>query len=83
MSEPTERDLDALIKQLEEEEHDLSLRRKKLHDRMALFPDDKIELDLTLREADLSQQRRDLHRRIDELRAQRNLLRDQRSGRLD
>ena len=76
MSEDAPRnELDALLERLEEEERDLSTRRRKLHDRMALFPDPAREAELRAQEAELSQQRRELHRRIDEVRAQRNELR--------
>ena len=83
MSEPTERELDAMLEQLEEEERSVSVQRRRLHDRMALFPNSETELDLTLQEAELSKRRRDIHHRIDEIRAQRNLLRDQRSRSVD
>lgn len=70
-------ELDVLLEQLEEEERDLSTRRRKLHDRMALFPDPGRETELKAQEAELSRQRHEVHRRIDEVRAQRN---EQRSG---
>jgi hypothetical protein len=75
MADADEKALDALLEKLEEEERDVSLRRRKLHDRMALFPDTASDIDLVAREAELSKQRRELHRRIDEVRAERNQLR--------
>lgn len=77
MTVPTEdeRALEAELARLEEEERDLSLLRRKLHDRMAIFPDGTNVAELEAREMDLSRQRRELHRRIDEIRAQRTALR--------
>jgi len=74
-----ERALEAELQRLEEEERDLSLLRRRLHDRMAIFPDAEGAQELAAREADLSKQRREVHRRIDELRAQRNVLRSRRA----
>jgi len=65
--------LDALIAQLlelQEEERDISARRRKLHDQIATFPNPGLEA----REVEVSRQRRELHRRIDELRARLALL---------
>lgn len=56
----------AELRQLEEEERSVSSRRRKLHDRIAMFPDASGELER--RERELSQERRDLHARIDNLR---------------
>jgi len=70
-----ERTLEAELAKLEEEERDLSLLRRKLHDRMAIFPDGANVEELEAREMELSRQRRELHMRIDEIRAQRNALR--------
>jgi chromosome segregation ATPase len=75
MSEADERQLDTLLEQLEEEERDLSFRRRKLHERLAIFPESPSDIDLAAREAEISRQRRELHQRIDELRAERNRLR--------
>lgn len=69
------KELDALLARLEREERDLSERRRKLHDRMALFPNADRDQDLKAQEAELSNERSELHRRIDEVRAQRNELR--------
>ena len=80
MSELDERQLDAMLRRLEEEEREVSQRRRRLHDRMAIFPDPTGELQLREREEALSKERRELHRKIDELRVQRNLLRDTTRG---
>lgn len=69
MSTIPQRELDALLRDLQAEERALSLQRRRLHDRMALFPDPSP--DLQARERELSDRRRALHRQIDELRAQR------------
>jgi hypothetical protein len=62
-------DLDAValeLVQLEQRERNISARRRKLHDRLASFPNE-----LTQRqEREVSAERRELHRRIDVLRAQ-------------
>jgi chromosome segregation ATPase len=55
------------LQELEEEERLLSSRRRKLHDRMAMYPDSGA--DLEAQERELSNRRRELHREIDELRA--------------
>jgi len=65
-----EHELEALLEELEAEERALSLRRRRLHDRLALYPDYGSDLDA--REQELSARRRDLHARIDALRAQRS-----------
>ena len=75
-----ERELDALLEQLEADEQHLSLTRRRLHDRIAMFPRSTAGSDLELRERELSKQRRELHRRLDELRARRNELRSQRGA---
>ena len=73
MTDASAGDLDALLESLDEEERRVSAIRRKLHDRMAIFPDETGEL--ARQERELSEQRRELHRRIDELREQRNQLR--------
>jgi chromosome segregation ATPase len=55
-----------LLAELEAEERSVSDRRRKLHDRIAMFPDASGEL--ARRERELSEQRRELHARIDNLR---------------
>ena len=73
MTDASAGDLDSLLEELEDEERRVSARRRKLHDRIALFPDETG--DLARQEREVSQERRELHRRIDELREQRNQLR--------
>ena len=68
MTEPDPDDLDALLAELEAEERELSAQRRKLHDRLASFPNE-----LTVeQEHELSRQRAELHVRIDSLRAERS-----------
>jgi hypothetical protein len=71
MSDDTERELAALLEELEQEEYAVSLRRRRLHDRLALYPDYGGG-DLESQEHELSARRRELHARIDALRAQRS-----------
>ena len=73
-----ELELDALLEQLEAEERDLSLVRRKLHDRIATFPESAASLNLEVKEREVSKQRQELHRRINELRARRHELRSHR-----
>ena len=73
-----ELELDALLEQLEAEERDLSLVRRRLHDRIATFPESAAALNLDAKEREVSKQRHELHRRIDELRARRHELRSHR-----
>jgi hypothetical protein len=68
MTEPDSDDLDALIEQLEAEEREVSALRRKLHDRLSSFPNAVT----TQQEQALSEQRRELQARIDELRATRS-----------
>ena len=77
MDDSEERELDALLEQLEAEERDISTTRRKLHDRIATFAGAGSP-HLEVRERELSKERRELHRRIDELRARRDELRSQR-----
>ena len=77
MEDSEERELDALLEQLEAEERDISAVRRKLHDRMATFAGVGVP-HLETREREISKERRELHRRIDELRARRDELRSQR-----
>ncbi|HZT14954.1 MAG TPA: hypothetical protein VFA19_03325 [Gaiellaceae bacterium] len=55
---------------LEEQERDVSARRRKLHAQIAIFPNPALEA----RETEISRERRELHRRIDDLRARLALL---------
>jgi hypothetical protein len=61
-----ERELVAQLARLELEESDVSARRRKFHDRIAIFPSPAL-LDA---ERELSLQRRELHRQIDAVRAE-------------
>ena len=62
-------ELDAQLEQLEDEERRVSARRRKLHDRMAIFPASE---ELAEQERTLSKFRRELHKQIDELRERRS-----------
>jgi hypothetical protein len=65
--------LDARIEALETEERDVSARRRKLHDRLASFPNE-----VTLQqEREISARRRELHAEIDALRAERSRRREE------
>jgi chromosome segregation ATPase len=64
-------EIDALLKELEAEEQLLSASRRRLHDRIALYPDMN-GADLEAKERELSERRRELHARIDSLRASRH-----------
>ncbi len=66
MRSPAERELIAHLARLELDESEVSSRRRKLHDRIAIFPGPA----LLEAERELSLQRRDLHRRIDATRAE-------------
>ena len=68
MTASDEQDIDALLAQLEAEERIVSLQRRRLHDRLASFPNEATEE----REREISKQRRELHARIDALRAERS-----------
>jgi chromosome segregation ATPase len=81
MDDLNEREIDALLEQLEGEERDISTTRQRLHDRIATFPESAGKANLEVREREISKERRDLHRRIDELRVRRDELRAQRDGR--
>jgi hypothetical protein len=71
MTHDTETKLQELLDELEEEERAVSLRRQRLHDRLALYPEYG-DGGLDALERELSARRRDLHARIDALRAQRS-----------
>jgi hypothetical protein len=72
MTESESEDLDVLLEQLEAEERDLSAQRRRLHDRLASFPNE-----LTAeKEREVSKRRGELHVRIDNLRAERSRRRD-------
>jgi hypothetical protein len=66
-------DLDVLLEQLEAEERELSALRRKFHDRLASFPNEVT----AEKEREISKRRSELHVRIDTLRAERSLRREQ------
>ena len=68
---PEEHALDDLLAQLEAREREVSRLRRKLHERLASFPNESTEE----RERELSKERRELHVEIDALRARRSSLR--------
>ena len=70
-STPEEQALDALLERLEAREREVSSLRRKLHDRLASFPNEST----VERERELSRERRELHAEIDALRARRSALR--------
>jgi len=80
MDDLNERDVEALLQKLEAEERDLSMMRRRLHDRIATFPESAAALNLELREREVSKERHELHRRINELRSRRHELRSQRDA---
>src|SRR4051794_5509988 len=81
VEELDERKVDELLEKLEAEERDISVTRRRLHDRIAMFPEGAGKASLELREREISSDRRDLHRRIDALRVRRDELRAQRDAR--
>jgi hypothetical protein len=71
MRNGVERELVAQLARLELEESDASSRRRKLHDRIAIFP----SAALLEAERELSLHRREIHRQIDATRAELAALR--------
>lgn len=65
---PEEQELDERLTRLEAREREISSLRRKLHDRLASFPNEST----TEREQELSKERRELHAEIDALRARRS-----------
>lgn len=61
-------ELDRALEELEAEEVEVSRLRRKLHDRLASFPNEVAQK----QERELSAKRRALHVRIDALRAERS-----------
>jgi hypothetical protein len=57
-------ELEARLEKLEQEEREVSALRRRLHERLASFPNDL----LVQQERELSLRRRELHQEIDELR---------------
>ena len=70
-----EQALDDRLAQLEARELEVSSLRRKLHDRLASFPNEST----AERERALSKERRELHAQIDALRARRSALRLERT----
>ena len=66
-----QRKIDEELDQLEAQERAVSAARRKLHDRLSSFPNEVT----VQKEQELSQERRELHARIDALRARRSELR--------
>src|SRR5436309_11499195 len=81
MEDLDERKVDELLEKLEGEERDISVTRRRLHDRIATFPEGAGKASLELREREISKDRKDLHRRIDALRVRRDELHAQRDAR--
>ena len=66
-------ELDLVLAQLEAEEAEVSRLRRKLHDRLASFPNEVAQQ----QEQEVSKRRRELHMRIDALRAERSKRREE------
>jgi hypothetical protein len=66
-------ELDLLIETLEHEEREVSAHRRKLHDRLASFPNEVTQQ----QEREVSKHRRELHVQIDELKAERSRRREE------
>jgi hypothetical protein len=64
VEEQSEEELAALLERLETEEREVSSLRRKLHDRLASFPNEVTQQ----QEREISAKRRELHAQIDELR---------------
>jgi hypothetical protein len=62
--EESQEELEALLERLELEEREVSSLRRKLHDRLASFPNEVTQQ----QEVEISAKRRQLHAQIDELR---------------
>jgi peptidoglycan hydrolase CwlO-like protein len=62
--EESQAELETLLERLENEEREISALRRKIHDRLASFPNEVTEK----QEREVSQKRRELHAQIDELR---------------
>ena len=80
MDDLDEREIDALLEQLEAEERDISSTGEGCTTASRPSPTARPRANLDSRERELSKERRDLHRRIDELRARRDELRSQRDA---
>lgn len=67
-----DQELDRVLYELESEETELSARRRRLHARLASFPNEVAQQ----QEREISARRRALHVRIDALRAERSRRRE-------
>ena len=68
----SDEELDRILAELEAEETDVSRLRRRLHVRLASFPNDVT----AQQEREVSKRRRELHARIDALRAERSKRRE-------
>jgi len=66
-------ELDRVLAELEAEEAEVSRLRRKLHDRLASFPNEVAQQ----QEQEVSKKRRELHVQIDSLRAERSKRREE------
>ena len=73
VSELDDEELDRVLAELEAEEAEVSRLRRKLHDRLASFPNEVAQQ----QEHEVSKKRRELHVRIDALRAERSKRREE------
>jgi len=64
VEEQSQEELEALLETLEAEEREISSLRRKLHDRLASFPNEVTQQ----QERETSAKRRELHAQIDDLR---------------
>ena len=64
MEEQSQEELEALLETLGAEEREISSLRRKLHDRLASFPNEVTQQ----QEREISAKRRELHAQIDDLR---------------
>jgi anti-sigma-K factor RsiG len=69
----SDEELERVLGELEAEETEVSRLRRRLHDRLASFPNEVTQQ----QEREISKRRRELHVRIDALRAERSKRRDE------
>jgi hypothetical protein len=65
VADESQAELETLLERLEAEEREVSALRRKLHERLASFPNEVTEQ----HEREVSKKRRELHAQIDDLRA--------------
>jgi predicted nucleic acid-binding Zn-ribbon protein len=65
VADESQAELEGLLERLEAEEREVSALRRKLHERLASFPNEVTEQ----HEREISKKRRELHAQIDDLRA--------------